>query len=81
MNIAEKFVREFNLVPRRGDGFYVRKYAEALVARIRHASVKESYPFGFDSYDPTERHVFADGSALTIGNPDQRAFSLDVYVG
>lgn len=48
-------------------------------ARVRHASVRVTYPMGKDSYDATERHEFADGSVIVVGNPDQITYSLNVY--
>lgn len=80
MTIAKKFVKELGLIPRDEKGFYKSTLAEGWIARVRHASVRVSFPQGTDSYDATERHEFADGSAIVVGNPDQITFSLNVYV-
>lgn len=81
MTIADKFVRELKLIPRDEQGFYEPRIAEGWIARVRHASVRVTYPMGTDSYDATERHEFADGSKITVGNPDQISFSLNVHEG
>lgn len=80
MTIANKFVKELNLVSRDERGFYNRRLAEGWIARVRHQSLRVSFPMGTDSYDATERHEFADGSVIMVGNPDQITFSLNVYV-
>lgn len=80
MTIANKYIRELGLIPRDEKGFYDRRLADGWIARVRHASVRGSFPQGTDSYDATERHEFADGSAIVVGNPDQITFSLNVYV-
>lgn len=77
--IAQKFVKELNLIPRDEKGFYKSTLANGWIARVRHQSLRVSFPMGTDSYDATERHEFADGSQITVGNPDQIAFSLNVY--
>lgn len=79
MNIANKFVKELNLISRDERGFYDLRLADGWIARVRHASVHVTFPMGTDSYDATERHEFADGSVIVVGNPDQIAFSLNVY--
>lgn len=79
MNFAQKFVKELNLISRDERGFYDLRLADGWIARVRHASVRVTYPMGTDSYDATERHEFADGSMLVIGNPDQVTYSLNVY--
>ena len=79
MTIANKFVKELGLISRDEQGFYEPRLANGWIARVRHASVRVSFPQGTDSYDATERHEFADGSKITVGNPDQIVFSLNVY--
>lgn len=78
-NIANKFVKELGLIPRDEKGFYDPRLANGWIARVRHASVRVSFPMGTDSYDATERHEFADGSTIVVGNPDQITYSLNVY--
>lgn len=79
MNIASKFVKELNLISRDERGFYDRRLADGWIARVRHSSAHVTFPMGTDSYDATERHEFADGSVIVVGNPDQSTFSLNVY--
>ena len=78
-NIAGKFVKELRLISMDEKGFYDPRLANGGIARVRHASVRISFPMGTDSYDATERHEFADGSVLMVGNPDQVTYSLNVY--
>lgn len=80
MTIANKFIKELGLISRDEKGFYDPRLANGWIARVRHASVRVTYPMGTDSYDATERHEFDDGSAIIVGNPDQIVFSLNVYV-
>lgn len=77
--IAHKFIKELKLISRDEKGFYDTSLANGWIARVRHASVRVTYPMGTDSYDATERHEFADGSKITVGNPDQITYSLNVY--
>lgn len=77
--IAQKFVKELGLISRDEQGFYDRRLANGWIARVRHQSLRVSFPQGTNSYDATERHEFADGSVIMVGNPDQIAFSLNVY--
>lgn len=79
MNIAQKFIKELNLSHRDEKGFYNCRLAEGWIARVRHQSLRVSFPMGTDSYDATERHEFADGSVIVVGNPEQIAFSLNVH--
>ena len=79
MTIAQKFVKELNLIPRDEQGFYDRRLTNGWIARVRHQSLRVSFPMGTDSYDATERHEFADGSVIVVGNPEQITYSLDVY--
>ena len=79
MTIANKFVKELGLISRDEKGFYDRRLADGWIARVRHASVRVTYPMGTDSYDATERHEFSDGSVIMVGNPDQIEYSLNVY--
>lgn len=79
MSIAKKFVKELNLISRDDRGFYDRRLANGWIARVRHASVRVTYPMGTDSYDATERHEFVDSSFIVVGNPDQIMHSLNVY--
>ena len=79
MSIANKFIRDLKLISMDEQGFYDRRIAEGWIARVRHASVRISFPMGTDSYDATERHEFADGSVINVGNPDQIEYSLNVY--
>lgn len=81
MTIANKFIKELGLIARDDRGFYTRRLAEGWIARVRHQSLRVSFPQGTDSYDATERHEFADGSNITVGNPDQITYSLNVYEG
>lgn len=78
MKISERFKRELNLIPIDERGFYDRRLADGWIARVRHASVRVTYPMGTDSYDATERHEFSDGSSIVVGNPDQITFSIDI---
>lgn len=79
MTIANKFVKELNLISIDERGLYDLRLADGWIARVRHASVRVTYPMGTDSYDATERHQFDDGSAIVVGNPDQITYSLNVY--
>lgn len=79
MTIAHKYIKQLDLIPLDELGFYNRRLADGWIARVRHASVHVTFPQGLSSYDATERHEFEDGSELTVGNPDQIAFSLNVY--
>ena len=79
MTIAQKFVKELNLISMDEKGFYEPRLAEGWIARVRHQSLRVSFPMGTDSYDATERHEFADGSVIVVGNPEQITYSLDVY--
>lgn len=79
MKISQKFVKELELISRDEKGFYDRRLADGWIARVRHESVRVTYPMGTDSYDATERHEFADGSVIMVGNPDQITYSLNVY--
>lgn len=79
MTIANKFINELNLISRDERGFYTRRIANGWIARVRHASIRVTYPMGTDSYDATERHEFVDGSSIVIGNPEQITYSLNVY--
>ena len=79
MPSAQKFIKELGLIPRDEKGFYSRRLAEGWIARLRHQSLRVSFPMGTDSYDATERHEFADGSVIVVGNPDQITYSLNVY--
>lgn len=79
MNVAQKFVKELGLITRDEKGFYSLRLAKGWIARVRHASVRVTYPMGTDSYDATERHEFDDGSVIVIGNPEQITYSLNVY--
>lgn len=81
MTIANKFIRELKLILRDERGFYNHRLANGWIARVRHSSVRVTYPMGTDSYDATERHEFADGSAIVVGNPEQITYSLNVYEG
>lgn len=79
MNIAKKFIKELGFISIDERGFYDRRLANGWIARVRHASVRVTYPMGKDSYDATERHEFDDGSTIVVGNPDQITYSLNVY--
>lgn len=79
MTIAQKFIKELGLISRGEKGFYNHRLADGWIARVRHQSLRVSFPQGTDSYDATERHEFADGSVIVVGNPDQITYSLDVY--
>lgn len=79
MTIADKFVKELYLIHQDEKGFYDPRLANGWIARVRHASVRVTYPMGTDSYDATERHEFADGSVIVVGNPDQITYSINVY--
>lgn len=79
MTLANKFIKELGLISHDERGFYTRRLAEGWIARVRHQSLRVSFPQGTDSYDATERHEFADGSVIVVGNPDQITYSLNVY--
>lgn len=79
MSIAKKFIKDLNLIHRDENGFYDFSLANGWIARVRHQSLRVSFPMGTDSYDATERHEFADGSVIVVGNPEQITYSLDVY--
>lgn len=79
MTISKKFIKELGLISRDEKGFYDSRLANGWIARVRHQSLQVSFPMGKDSYDATERHEFADGSAIVVGNPDQITYSLNVY--
>lgn len=79
MTITNKFIKELNLISRNEKGFYETRLANGWIARVRHQSLRVSFPMGTDSYDATERHEFEDGSVIVVGNPDQITYSLNVY--
>lgn len=79
MTIAQKFINELRLIPIDESGFYNSRIANGWIARVRHQSLRVSFPMGTDSYDATERHEFADGSVIVVGNPEQITYSLNVY--
>lgn len=79
MSIAKKFVKELGFIARDEKGVYNYRLAEGWIARVRHQSLRVSFPMGTDSYDATERHEFKDGSVIIVGNPDQITYSLNVY--
>lgn len=79
MSIAKKFIKELGLIYRDERGFYDLRLADGWIARVRHASVRVTYPMGKDSYDATERHEFDDHFTIVIGNPEQITYSLNVY--
>ena len=79
MTIAQKFINELRLISMDEKGFYNHRLANGWIARVRHQSLRVSFPMGTDSYDATERHEFADGSVIVVGNPEQITYSLDVY--
>lgn len=79
MSIAKKFIKELELISGDERGFYDLRLADGWVARVRHQSLRVSFPMGTDSYDATERHEFDDGSAIVVGNPEQVTYSLNVY--
>lgn len=79
MTIANKFIKELGLIVRDERGFYTRRLAEGWIARVRHQSLRVSFPMGKDSYDATERHEFKDGSVIIVGNPEQITYSILVY--
>lgn len=79
MTIANKFAKELGLISMDEKGFYNHRLANGWIARVRHQSLRVSFPQGTDSYDATERHEFADGSVIVVGNPDQITYSLNVY--
>lgn len=78
MTIADKFIKELVRISIDEKGFYEPRLANGWIARVRHASVHVTFPMGTDSYDATERHEFADGSVIVVGNPDQITYSLNV---
>lgn len=79
MTIAQKFIKELGLISMDEKGFYNSRLANGWIARVRHQSLRVSFPMGTDSYDATERHEFADGSVIVVGNPGQITFSLIAY--
>ena len=81
MQTAEKFKKELDRIPRDRAGFRDIRQATAWIVRVRRASCGVSYPMGADSVDPTERHQFADGSALVVANPTQQVFDLFIVEG
>lgn len=78
MTTAQRFIRELGLIPRDHRGFFDFRLADGLVARIRHAS-KWHEQIDRRSFDADERHVFEDGSRLTLANPRQACYPLKVY--
>lgn len=49
MTIANKFAKELRLISRDEKGFYNSRLANGWIARVRHASVRVTYPMGKDS--------------------------------
>lgn len=79
MTIANKFLKELSLIERDR-----RNYADGLLLcgfmeRVRRAAVDEALPFGTNSYDPTRRFTFEDGSILFVGNPFQATYPVDAW--
>lgn len=75
MNIAYRFMRELSLIERDERGFYEHSLFNGLVERARYWAVATTYPYGTNSDDPSEKHTFADGSSLHIGNLRQKAYA------
>lgn len=88
-NLVNKFIREFNMIREEPDAERIDRYRgyrdfELLAgyrARLQHAADSVTYPLGTDSYDPTERYTFSDGSSLTLANPRQSAYAAFVSEG
>lgn len=79
MTIANEFLKELSLIGRDR-----RNYADGLLLcgfmeRVRRAAVDEALPFGTNSYDPTRRFTFEDGSILFIGNSYQATYPVCAY--
>lgn len=53
MNIAQKFIKELRLISRDEKGFYETHLAEGWIARVRHQSLRVSFPMGTDSWSAT----------------------------
>lgn len=47
--IAQKFVKELGLISRDEKGFYNSRLASGWIARVRHQSLRVSFPMGTDS--------------------------------
>lgn len=79
MTVAQKFINELMRISMDEKGFYNQRLANGWIARVRHQSLRVSFPMGTDSYDATERHEFADGSVIGVADHDQITYSLNVY--
>lgn len=79
MSTAEKFEKAFEAIPRLESGFRDRRALANWLQLVRSESVGVRHPMGRDSVDPTERHGFADGSELSVANPEQVSFDAFVY--
>lgn len=47
--IAQKFVKELGLISRDEKGFYNSRLASGWIARVRHQSLRVSFPMGTNS--------------------------------
>ena len=74
--IAQKFSREFRLIPESDyrDGFLDDNIFAGFVQRCYYKAVEINFPYGENSLDPTTEFVFGDGSSLTVSNPGQEFY-------
>lgn len=81
MNIAEKALREFNLIPRPIPGEYWRDDAilTGWIARWAHRAAEVDDGLPSTSFDPSMTLEFEDGSRLVLDNPRQAAFHAHAY--
>lgn len=79
MTIANDFLRELALIERDRRNFADGLALLGFMERVKRAAVDEAEPFGSNSYDPTKRFTFEDGSILFVGNPYQATYPVDAW--
>lgn len=72
MNTAQMFIDELSKLPKNGK-VYDQEKLEQLVERVRKESIF-STPFESPSWDPSEFHVFSDGSKIVLFRLKQTIF-------
>ena len=75
---SEKFIREFRLIERDERDFCDPYLLDGFIARLEHESLEKDYPLGDNSYDPTVKYYFSDGSWLTVENSKQVTYPVHV---
>jgi len=79
MATATKFAKVLDQIPTDYNDSQARiEVPQGFVEAWRAHAEEVTFPFGEDSYDPSEKWVFSDGSTVTVANPRQAAFRLQV---